>query len=157
MFFILYINDIYTVSPNLFFVLFADDTNVLVNGNNLNTLETILNTELQKLNEWLNVNKLSLNVDKTHYIICSSSKKRFNPNNFKLYFNGKELERVPKTKFLGIIIDENLTWKPHIKMINSKISRINGILYRIKHLINLKTILTIYYSLIYSNLQGDTK
>ena len=152
LFFLLYINDIYLVSPKLFFVLFADDTNILLNGKDLTELNEILKTELAKISQWLNANKLSLNVDKTHYIIFTSYKKRFNANNFKLHFNGKLIERASNTKFLGIIIDENLTWKPHIKMVNSKASRINGILYRIRHLLNQKSILTIYYSLIYSYL-----
>ena len=75
LFFILYINDIYLSSPQLFFVLFADDTNILVSGDNLANLSEVLNRELQHIYGWLVANKLSLNIGKTKYIIFSSKRK----------------------------------------------------------------------------------
>ena len=56
------------VSENLLFILFADDTTVLIEGTNIITMITSLDSELAKLTEWLNPNKLSINVSKSHYI-----------------------------------------------------------------------------------------
>ena len=62
-------------SSLLFFILFADDTNLFFSGKNINDLIQTVNTELEKIVMWLNVNKLSLNVKKTYYIIFSTKKK----------------------------------------------------------------------------------
>ena len=67
--FLIYVNDLSNVSSILFTLLFADDTNVFVIGKNLSTLFTTMNSELVKLSEWMNVNKLSLNVKKTKYML----------------------------------------------------------------------------------------
>ena len=64
--FILYINELANVSENLFSILYADDTTVLIEGSNINTMIATLNYELAKLTEWLNANKLSINVSKSH-------------------------------------------------------------------------------------------
>ena len=65
--FLLYVNDMAYVSNLLFSILFADDTNVFISGKNIENLTQIMNNELEKLAKWLQVNKLSLNVDKTLY------------------------------------------------------------------------------------------
>ena len=66
--FLLYVNNIYLVSSRLYSIVFADDTNVLLNGNDTDVLSEIMNKELCKLFKWPKANKLSLNVKKTHYI-----------------------------------------------------------------------------------------
>ena len=65
--FILYINDMNNVSNKIFPILSADDTTVLIEGNNLDVIITSLNSELDRINTWLKFNKVSLNVTKTHY------------------------------------------------------------------------------------------
>ena len=67
--FILYINDLANVSDKLKFILFADDTNVFVSGKNIKNVCDVLNKELENMNIWFKVNKLSLNVSKTNYMI----------------------------------------------------------------------------------------
>lgn len=152
LFFILYINDIYLTSPDLCFVLFADDTNALVTGNNLKDLQLIVNRGLIKIQDWLSSNKLVLNIDKTKIIVFSSSRKFCDRQQVKITLGDKRLEVVNKTNFLGLIIDENLDWKAHINQIKVKTSRIIGILFRTKHLFHRKVMLSIYYSLIFSYL-----
>ena len=139
-------------SPDLFFVLFADDTNVLISGKNLEQLQEKLNNELKNIETWLIANKLSLNVGKTKYIIFTSKRRIYNARHIKLYINDTQLERVQSTKFLGLVIDSHLTWKEHIQCIKLKISRTIGILYKIKHILNRSTFMTIYHSLIFSYL-----
>ena len=67
--FIIYMNDICNVSDLLYTILYADDTSVLLNGKNIYELMDIINNELQKLYIWLRANKLTLNIDKTYYMI----------------------------------------------------------------------------------------
>ena len=72
--FILYINDLAGVSEKLFTILFADDTTILIEGTQVNSMITALNSELAKLTDWLKANKLSINVSKTHYMVFHRSR-----------------------------------------------------------------------------------
>ena len=86
--FLIYVNDMSNVSQLLFTLLFADDTNVFTSGKDVRQFIAIMNNELTKIVEWLNVNKLSLNVKKTHYMIFSLSQNRIN-NDTDIKINGK--------------------------------------------------------------------
>ena len=109
-------NDIAQVSSILFPILYADDTNIFLQGKCLNTLIEKINLELQKIVEWLKCNKLSLNFDKTHYIFFRSIRKC--PVKIKhLKIDNEILMHVKDTKFLGVIIDEHLNWASHIETI----------------------------------------
>jgi hypothetical protein len=150
--FILFINDIVNCSPLLFFLLFADDTNLLLSGNSYEDILITLNPELVSLSEWFKANKLSLNVAKTNYVLFGSKAKRKSANNLCVLVDGKPIARVSETKFLGVIIDENLNWKSHAALISSKVAKNVGVINRIKHLLNKAALKTLYYSLIYSHL-----
>ena len=84
-------------------------------------------TNLKKLEVRLSVNKLSLNVIKTNYMLFSKCKKT---ENMEIYMNNSGISRVKVTKFLGVIINENLNWKEHSKLVTSKISKNIAILYK---------------------------
>ena len=64
-------------------------------------------------------------------------------------FNNNEVKRENSVKFLGVIMDENLTWKNHIEVVENKISKNIGILYRASHLLDFKIFLKIYFSFIH--------
>ena len=83
-------------------------------------LIAIVNNELTKIVEWLNVNKLSLN----GRII----------NDTDIKINGQKIARVACTRFLGVLIDEKLSWTNHIKSIKMKISKGTGILNKAKNI-----------------------
>ena len=74
-YFFLYINDIASISDKIFLLLFADDSNAFVSGKNLDETIDTMNMELNKLVTWLNVNKLSLNIEKAHYMLFTNNKK----------------------------------------------------------------------------------
>ena len=119
--FILYINDLANVSENLSSILFADDTTVLIEDANINTMIATLNCELAKLTEWLNANKLLINVSKSHYMVLHRSRWKINKGNILL--DTTILSQVTFTKFLGVILDDKLKWTHHISYIKNKISR----------------------------------
>ena len=120
--FILYINDLANVSENLFFILFADDTTVMIEGTNINTIITTLNCELAKLTEWFNANKLSINVSRSHYMVFHRSRRKI--NNGDIILDTTILSQVTFTKFLEVILDDKLKWTYHISYIKNKISRL---------------------------------
>ena len=101
--FLLYINDLTSVSEYCFSVLFADDTNMFITGKDMDTLCHQLNEYLRNVQEWLQCNKLSLNVLKTHYMIFTPRNKLIDDIVVKIH--GVQIQRVYATKFLGVQID----------------------------------------------------
>ena len=143
--FILYINDnICNVSTFLKFVLFADDTNILYSDANVKNLNNVVNTELDKLNTWFIINKLSLNVSKTNYIIFGNRKVH---SDLDIKIHNDKITRVSETKFIGVWIDEKLNWKKHVECVKRNLSRVVGIIYSARHILGNETLLTLYYSL----------
>ena len=142
--FILYINDICNVSNLVKFILFADDTNVFCAGDNQLELECMLNRELAKLCKWFAVNKLSLNLSKTSYMLFRN---RPPDVDFNVFIEHERINRVRVTKFLGIYIDDKLNWKYHINTVRSKLSKVAAIIYRASCLINQDGIYMLYCSL----------
>ena len=130
LFFLIYVNDFYLASK-FKNVRFADDTNLFLSDKNISKLFQQMNKELKSVSTWFKANKLSI-IDKTKWtIFYLTFKKRFMPTKFpELFIDGITLERETVTKFLGIIIDENVTWKAHINTISTKVSKSIGILYR---------------------------
>ena len=108
----LYVNNIVNVSPILHLILFADDTNIFVSHRDLPTIIRTLNVELKLLCNWFIVNRLSLNIDKTHFIVFNGIMKKYNCDALlsqKLVIDGKPISQVRSTKFLGVSIDKHLT------------------------------------------------
>lgn len=125
--FILYVNDIGNSSPILHKVLFADDTNLFLSHKNLKHLQNLMNQELIKLDTWFKCNKLSLNINKTNFIVFRSNRNRNDVEHVCIEINGKAIERVDSTKFLGIYIDEFLNYKKHINELTKKLSKYVGL------------------------------
>ena len=135
------------VSEILFTILFADDTTVTIQGDNESVLINTLNIELEKLNIWLQANKLTINVSKSHYMIFHRRRRKIDINNPSL--NNTVLQRVNYTKFLGVIIDDGLKWTNHIAYVKNKIAKGFGIILRARKFFNRKTLLNLYHAFIF--------
>ena len=146
--FLLYINDIDKVCPNLCPILFADDTNLFISGENITNLYNSMNNALSKISLWLKTNKLSINIEKTHYMLFTNKKPKNIPN-LSLNMNGTPLQKVESTKFLGVIIDEKLNFKKHIDYIRKKMSKNIGIISKAKQYFDVHTLTTLYYTFVY--------
>ena len=103
--FLIYINDLPNISKSLEFFLFADDTNIYFENASLKTLERTINTELKKLSNWLIINRLSLNLSKTNFVIFHPYNKKV-PYNVTLIISRKAINESQQIKYLGII-----SWK----------------------------------------------
>ena len=108
--------------------------------------EEVINVELLKLWEWLGANKLSLNIDKTKYMVFHTSKRNVIYPNLKV--NNNNIERVTQFNFLGVILHSHVTWNKHINHISMKIARSIGILYRLRNVYPESVLITIYNTLI---------
>ena len=146
--FLLYINDIANVSEKIFLLLFADDSNAFISGSDINDLILEINNELKQLVIWINIIKLSLNIDKTHYMIFTSSKHLAKTKN-NVVIKNIIISQVTTTKFLGVILDDKLTWKPHIASVKGKLSKCIGILTKVRNVLNKKGMILLYYSFLY--------
>lgn len=147
MLFLIYINDITSVSKILELILFADDTNIFISHKDLDPLIQIINSEISRLNSWFIANKLSLNLSKTNFIIFTKRKYDRSSVSNKITFDGGAIHQVSSTKFLGVQIDEHLTWSDHIQSVADKISKTCGILSKLKKL-PMSVLLKIYNSLV---------
>ena len=107
--FLLYINDLPNISSKLKFFLFADDTNIYFECKDLKNLEKIMNFELKKLYEWLCINRLSLNISKTKFVIFHAPNKPKYP--ITILINNKAIDEVKSIKYLGVTLDAQLSFK----------------------------------------------
>ena len=109
----LYINNLPHVSSKLRFYLFADDTNLYYESNDLKEIEKVVNKEKNKIFQWLCSNRLALNISKTNFVI-------FHPFNkpvkefITLKINKKAIAEEPCVKYLGVLIDSTLSWKSQV-------------------------------------------
>ena len=140
--FLIFINDICHSRPLLEAILFADDTNLFYSHNKVKELFRTMNAELSHLNDWFCANKLSLNTDKTKYVLFHKAKSKDNlplvlPD---LFINDVKIKKENSLKFLGVVTDENVTWKTHVELVENKISKSIGILYKASRSLNSKSL-----------------
>ena len=148
--FIIYINDIPNVSEYAKFVMYADDANLLLTGKNVEEIESKFIHLSKNLESWVNCNRLAFNLKKTHYMIFASRK--VDDLGFKPKLCDFEISRKNTARFLGVIINENLTWNDHILAIKAKMSRYVGILYKLKKFLPLSALKNIFHSFVQSHL-----
>ena len=139
--FTLYVNDMANASqlqPRLS----ADDTNIFASGSDIDALVQDTNIELQKLHNWFKANRLKLSIEKTSY--CIYSPKRNPPPcrvNVKI---GEDIKRSSFVKYLGLTIDEKLTWEKHIEELGTKIVRYASIFRKVRHLLPKNCLQSLY-------------
>ena len=151
--FLIYINDLCNTSNNCEFVLFADDTNIFVKAKSEYLAYQTANEILLKVSDYMNANKLHINMKKCCYLHFKPGKTSVGlSNNHKILINGTEIKKVSETKFLGIIIDENLNWDTHIRQLTKKLASATGVLNRIKDCIPDELHKDIYYTLFESHM-----
>ena len=127
-------------------ILFADDTYLFCNGPNLNDLTEEINEELKLVYTWVKVNKLSLNIEKTNFMLFML--KKFPCVKVSVVVDNHPINEVHHTKFLGVIIDNKLKWKEHINYISKKIAKGIGVIVKATKLFDKVTLLSLYNSLI---------
>ena len=108
--------------------------------------------ELNKVFRWFNANKVSLNKDKTKYTFFHKAREKDNiPLKLpSLFINDREIKRITSIKYLGVLIDEHLTWKEHITVIENKVSKNLGLLYRARRVLDSTALKNLCFSFINS-------
>ena len=159
--FLLYINDIVNSSRNGEYVLFADDTNIFVSGTTAQEAYINANDVLKNVNDYMLANQLHINISKCCYIHFKPSLSRDKQTcartrpyerEYNLFVNDTKIKKVEHAKFLGVIIDEKLSWEPHIDHLAAKLNSCIVIIKRIKKCIPKTEYLKIYNALFMSHL-----
>ena len=156
--FLLYINDITNASQLGHFILFADDTNIFVTGKTEKEAYSRANLVLSAVNDYMVTNLLHINLSKSVYMLfrpgryssCARAREYGTENSLNL--SGTEITRVEKVRFLGVIIDSELSWEPHIENLSAKLASSIALIKRIMKFIPKSEYKKLYDSLFKSHL-----
>ncbi len=148
--FIIYINDLPGICNVAKFILYADDANIIITGSNMIEIQTQINYLTDILIRWVYANGLALNLKKTCYMIFT--RKRIDLSSLQVRIDNTPIKRKTEARFLGVIVDEKLSWSSHIKAVKSKMSRFIGVMYKIKRQLPIKARLQIFQSFVQSHI-----
>ena len=153
--FLIFINDIEFL-PNLTNKpkLFADDTNVFVNSPTLNDLKIKCQNSIDQISVWLLANKLTINKEKTCYMLFAPSNSSISSTELELdlHINKYKITKVSSTRYLGVLIDERLYWKPHLSNLCLELRKLIGIFYKLSYKLPPAILRTLYFTFVYSRL-----
>ena len=149
--FIMYINDL-PLASDFGVTIFADDAFLLLADSNLNNLENRVNHQLHEIDYWLRKNKLSLNYVKTNYMIINKQPRTKVDCEFNLHINDYTISRVNKVEYLGVLLDDDLTWSSHTSHMSLQLARYSGLFYKLRPFASKETLSMLYYSLVYSRI-----
>ena len=143
----MYVNDLPSSLTRSFCTLYADDTCISLANNNFSELFETLNYDLVNLHRWLSTNRLTLNVSKTVAINFSTRPAPLN-SNCELKVNSETVQFVKHASYLGVVLDQRLSFAQHIDKLCSKISKNIGIIRRLSSVVPRPILRTLYFSLV---------
>ena len=147
--FLIYINDLPKLAPiGTKILLYADDTSVIVTSPNLAHYENQINEIFKEVNYWFKLNQLKLNYNKTHYLQFTSTTNRMDA--LKINYQGLQVINSSHTKFLGLIIDDSLSWKDHIDQMKPKLNSACFIIRSLQAVMDTETLKMIYFAYVHS-------
>ena len=150
--FTIYINDMHKAVVNSIVYHFADDTNLIYSSKNIKILRNNMNHDLSSIYIWLCANRLSINAAKTEFILFKPPKCKIE-DRFTLKVNNVTIFESTKLRYLGVILDNKLSWKYHIHELAKKLSRATGVINRLKdNSVPTKALLSVYFAIFQSHL-----
>ena len=147
--FLIFVNDLHLQLQHCYYILFADDTTLYISHNNLRYAKWCINEDMTRIIDWFRANQLTLNLTKT---VCMCFGKSVLKDSKNILLGGTLIPIVSTTKFLGVWLDSNLNWDPHLRTLYEKIIRNTNLLRVVKNSFPSHVKKIIYYSHIYSHL-----
>ena len=144
--FLVFINHLPNISKHLTFYLFAEDTNIYYESSDFTNVQKVVNRELRKVREWLEANRLALNIDKTSFVIFHFQKGKIT-DHIVLRIGRKKINQESSVKFLGVLLDSDLSWKSHLSELSKKLARTAGLFYKVRHYAPTDTLTLIYHGI----------
>jgi hypothetical protein len=148
--FLIYINNIFKLKLNGFPILYADDSVLVYKAASLVQLGEFILADIRTLVNFFGALNMKINFDKTKYMIF-----KMGPNDSALneiVFENRVISRVDEYEYLGLIIDSTLNWHLHAKKIRNLVSKYAGVFWRLRKILNVKTMLLVYFSHVQSHL-----
>ena len=136
--FVLYINDLVSHVTNSKVHLYADDTVLYFSGNSTDNVQESIQDDLNRLFKWMCRNKLSLNTDKTVCMLLGSRNLIANQVLLHLSVNSKEIKQVHEVNYLGVTVDNKLSWNAHTENVCKKVSKLVSFLGILRYFVNEK-------------------
>ena len=136
----------FTISQNCIYCIFT------ISHHNIITLKSQIQLEIDKINNWMISNKLTINCKKSYYMIVGNTKS-VDKAKFNLTINHNLIKKSEFVKYLGVFLDDKLSWKIHIEKICQKLSRVCGMMHKLRYYVPLSTRKLVYFSLFHSQLQ----
>lgn len=130
---------------------FADDTVLVYTGTDQETLQTQINLDISRYQNWLYSNKLKINIEKTKYMVFKQKNKIV--DNLDISLNGISIERVSWTKYLGLVVDDKLDWNNHISEMYDKTIPFIAAIFKCRDYLTKKSKMNIYNSFFLSRLR----
>ena len=149
--FLLFINDMPLISSLVSYILYADDTTGIFSSPSLDDLFQIAVNELNSLNDWFSSNKLLINSSKTNFVLFMTRQRELSihiTESLDYRLLSRQINRKDETKFLGLLLDKNLDFKPHINYSRIKISKGLYMLSRAAKILNSRELKLIYSAII---------
>ena len=151
--FSIFINDMPNVLQYSKIVMYADDTSIYTEGDNLSDIRNKLQIDINNIIHWLEINRMVMNYEKTKCMVIGTHGRlsrvmQSNESSLNIICNNHTIEEVRSFECLGVIIDNELLWKDHVSKVSKKVSQKIGILRRLKAYVNENTLLTLYNSMV---------
>ena len=149
--FLLFINDLHKAIINSSVHHFADDTNLLLAERSLQKISKLINSDLKALCQWIRRIKLSVNTGKTEIIVFKNKKKEIT-NHLNFRIGSQKIIPTLSVKYLGVFLNDSLSWGAHLNTLISKLNRAIGLLDKMRHYMPKYLLRVIYYLLFNSHL-----
>ena len=151
--FLIFINDIPCASELLTW-LFADDTALVTSASSLEQLQTKMNIQIDKVHDWLLANKLSVHyIKKSQYMLINKNNNTRINDEFELLMGNHVIARTNCYRYLGILVDDRLSWTEHINEVCSKLSQVAGTIFKVRNILSKQALMLIYHSLVGTKLR----
>ena len=151
--FLVYINDLLN-SCGSDVLMYADDAVLLCNNKTCDRLKIKSEAEMHHIESWVTANKLTINYSKTNFVLFSN--KTYTKEKDKLCIrtrNGNTITQQKSVKYLGVLLDNELSWEQHTKSVVKKLTIARGIISEVRHFAPLSVLRNVYFSIVYSHLQ----
>lgn len=146
--FVIYVNDLPLQVQRCKMVLYADDTAIFYAAKSMEEVESVLVSEMNKIEQWLQCNKLTLNASKSKYMLFGTTARINSTQDLHIQVKGTDIKRTSAIKYLGLWLDENLTWSTYIDKLCKNVSRRLSLLSRVRRFIDIKTLNLLYNALV---------
>jgi hypothetical protein len=142
------VNDVFYVSNVIKTVLYADDTVLIASSYNIASLITLATTQFALYSIWFSDNLLAINADKTNFMLFAPHSVAVTCPNI-LHFDAHDVKRVNFVRYLGLIIDSDLTWKQHVQCVNDRITKGVALIKKCSHFMPSECLIQMYCAFIY--------